>query len=366
MPYQVDFLCVGDKSRSGDATALRFGDPNNPANQAVIVIDGGFQQSGKDLVEHIKKHYGTSRVDLVVSTHPDADHSSGLAVVLEEMTVGRLWMHQPWNHTDDIARMFNAGRVTDASVAEGIRRSLNDVRDLEKMAARKNIPITEPFAGLNVGNANGKLTVLGPTQEFYESLLPNFRCTPQPKALSSTSLFETILHATAEAVKKLVDETLDIEMLREPKGTHAENESSAVMLLEVGSEKVLFTADVGPDGMTGALDACDTTGVSPSSFSIVQVPHHGSRRNVGPTLLNRLLGPKLNPLLQKRRAIVSACPDGAPKHPSRMVTNAFRRRGAPVWGANGNTLLFNEGWQRPEWSGVESIPMHSSVDDYDD
>jgi beta-lactamase superfamily II metal-dependent hydrolase len=366
MGYQVDFLCVGDKSRSGDAIAVRFGDPNNIAGQAVIVIDGGFRQSGKDLVEHIKTEFGTSTVDLVVSTHPDADHSSGLAVVLEEMKVGRLWMHQPWNHTDDIARMFQDGRVTDVGVAEGIRRSLNDVRDLEKIANRKGIAISEPFTGLSVGNTSGKLTVFGPTVEYYESLLPTFRCTPQPKDLGSTSLWEALLRGTAEAVRKFAEETLDVETLREPKGTHAENESSAVILLEVGDKKVLFTADVGQDGMNGALDACDASGISCGAFTVVQVPHHGSRRNVGPTLLNRLLGPKINPYVKKRTAVVSACPDGAPKHPSKMVTNAFHRRGAPVWGATGKTILFSDGWPRENWSSLESIPLHSSVDDYDD
>jgi len=367
MAYQVDFLCVGDKSRSGDAIALRFGDFTN-GRPAVIVIDGGFQQSGKDLVEHIKTHYQTDTVDLVVSTHPDADHSSGLAVLLEEMKVGRLWMHQPWNHTDDIARMFRDGRVTDASVAEGIRRSLNDVRDLEKIANRRGIPITEPFAGLAVSNSFGSFTVLGPTEKFYESLLPTFRCTPEPKDVrGTTSLMEAILRGAAAAAAKFVDESLNIEMLREPKGTHSENESSVVSLLQVGDKRVLFTSDSGPRGLAVVLETCATSAINTQTFNLVQVPHHGSRRNVGPTLLNALIGPKLNPYEFKRHAIVSACPDGAPKHPSKMVTNAFRRRGAPVSGATGTTILFNDGAPRAGWtSTVEPMPMHSAVEDYDD
>src|SRR5262249_37948843 len=127
MAYQVDFFPVGDGSKSGDAIAMRFGDFSDHLKTQVVVIDGGFQSSGDALVKHIREEYGTTYVDLVVSTHPDNDHSSGLAPVIEELTVGQLWMHKPWEHTYDIAKMFQDGRVTDMSVAEGIRKSLEDV-----------------------------------------------------------------------------------------------------------------------------------------------------------------------------------------------------------------------------------------------
>jgi glyoxylase-like metal-dependent hydrolase (beta-lactamase superfamily II) len=180
MAYQLDFLPVGDGAKSGDAIAMRFGNFANPQQTYVVVIDGGFQSSGEALVEHIRREYQTTYVDLVVSTHPDNDHSSGLAPVLEQLQVAKLWMHKPWEHTYDIARMFQDGRVTDMSVAEGIRRSLEDVRWLATLAKRKNISIEEPFTGLQ--DSTGWLRVLGPTKQYYESLLPDFRCTPAPRA----------------------------------------------------------------------------------------------------------------------------------------------------------------------------------------
>ena len=112
MGYEIDFLPVGTGECSGDAIALRFGSLQGSRNeQTVIVIDGGYKEDGEKLIEHIKTFYGTGSVDLVISTHPDNDHSSGLAAVLEELKVGRLWMHKPWEHTDDIARMFHDGRL---------------------------------------------------------------------------------------------------------------------------------------------------------------------------------------------------------------------------------------------------------------
>src|SRR5438105_4350699 len=105
MGYEVDFLPVGDGERSGDAIALRFGNlSGSRLEQTVMVIDGGYVESGEALVEHIKEYYKTDDVDIVVSTHPDADHAAGLAVVLEQLRVRVLWMHRPWNHTEDIAK----------------------------------------------------------------------------------------------------------------------------------------------------------------------------------------------------------------------------------------------------------------------
>src|SRR5262245_57979427 len=126
MAYEVDFLAVGDGERSGDAIAVRFGDFSHPDRQWVIVIDGGFADTGEALVEHIRTVYNANLVDLIISTHPDADHSAGLYPVLEKMKVGALLMHRPWLHTDGIAGMFRDGRVTDDGVEERLRKSLDD------------------------------------------------------------------------------------------------------------------------------------------------------------------------------------------------------------------------------------------------
>src|SRR6267142_1685364 len=115
--YEVDFLQVGNGEKSGDAIALRFGNLlADPPQQTVCVIDGGYQDSGEALVSHIKTYYNTDHVNAVISTHPDGDHASGLEVVLNEMKVDYLLMHQPWKNTDGISDFFQDGRVTDESV----------------------------------------------------------------------------------------------------------------------------------------------------------------------------------------------------------------------------------------------------------
>lgn len=68
MGIEIDFLAVGEASKSGDAIAIRFGNLHGRREeQTVITIDGGTKESGDNLVEHIKTHFGTTHVDLSCS-----------------------------------------------------------------------------------------------------------------------------------------------------------------------------------------------------------------------------------------------------------------------------------------------------------
>jgi hypothetical protein len=82
-----------------------------------LLYDGGTRAAGEALVQHVRTHFGTRRVDHVVNSHPDGDHASGLAVVLEQLDVQRLWMHRPWAHSPVIHGYFDDGRITEASLA---------------------------------------------------------------------------------------------------------------------------------------------------------------------------------------------------------------------------------------------------------
>src|SRR5271166_3292805 len=107
MGIEIDFLAVGDGSKSGDAIAVRFGNLHGKREeQTVITIDGGTKESGDNLVDHIKKYYGTTVVDFAFLTHPDADHASGMSEILEKLTVKQVVMHRPWEHSDAIHHLF--------------------------------------------------------------------------------------------------------------------------------------------------------------------------------------------------------------------------------------------------------------------
>jgi beta-lactamase superfamily II metal-dependent hydrolase len=359
MGYEVDFLAVGDGKRCGDAIAIRYGDLlSTPPTQKVVIIDGGYQENGEALVSHIRDYYGTDRADLVVLTHPDMDHASGLTVVLEKMRVGRLWMHLPWNHTTDISDMFKSEKVTDKSVSEALRRSLDDARSLEKLARSKGIPIEEPFASVEFDS--GAIRVVGPTVEFYESLLPHFRSTPEPR--EGLGLLAGLAHKVSEVVRK-AKESLSLETLKDGAQVSAENNTSAILLASLDGHLLLFTGDSGILALEQAIASLAAQGVDHSRLAMIQVPHHGSIHSVGPTVLNQLVGPILDSEEMRRQAYVSASKDGAPRHPAKKVCNAFKRRGAPVTSTQeGNKLLYFNAPSR-NWPQSTPLPFYEEVDD---
>lgn len=351
--FEVDILPVGDGGRSGDAIAIRYGDLGNAANQYVVVIDGGFRDDGHALVELITGHYHTTFVDLVVSTHPDADHVNGLAVVLDELAVGELWIHQP--ALSDLkaalqAESYVTKDMTKRNRVVALARSLECVTDLTDLARRKGITLVEPFAGVSFGD--GALTVVGPTEPYYDSLVQDF---------SSFSRTGGILASLTKALRS-VQESIFEESLGEDSETSPENNSSAVSLLNVDGQRMLFTGDAGAVALHKAADVMEMLGHPLCKFDFIQIPHHGSRRNVTPSVLDRLLGPKGR--VASGHAFVSAAPDGRPKHPAKKVTNAFHRRGYLVAATCGQAILYRHDCPvRPGWGPVTYEPFHEYVED---
>jgi beta-lactamase superfamily II metal-dependent hydrolase len=368
MAFEIDFVAVGENSKGGDAIALRFGNLMGPRSGYVVVaIDGGTTASGKQLADYIRAFYRTDRVDTVISTHPDADHSCGLITLLDELTVGEVAMHLPWDHTDEIARLFRDRRVTDNSVREHLR-SLESACELATLARRKGIPVVEPFEG--IGGYGGRLQILGPSKDYYESLLPQFRCTPEARldpAERARRAFVAELRRQLGGVASRAAESFGFETLRDTGVTSAENNSSVITLFRLDGHSLLFTGDAGISALTRAADRLSALGIAPGMISFIQVPHHGSHHNVGPSLLDRLLGPRL-PFDNGTRMAFCSCPKEWKKHPSRKVLNAFRRRGAPVCLTQGRSIWY---WQgdvpaRPTYTSISGVPLFPEVEGEDD
>lgn len=358
MDYEIDFIRVGEESRNGDAIAFRFGNLAEGApraEQTVVVIDGGTLKSGQDLVDFIKTHYGTSRADIVVSSHPDADHASGLTIVMEELEVGELWMHRPWRE-EEVGQRIDIGRVVDSA----LKRSLEDASAVEQIAIRKNVPMKHPFSDGIIQHPN--LIVLGPSQEYYSELVEQFDESITQYALRVAS------GVTFAHLLQRVRETWNDETLSEPiEGTSPKNNSSVVLLLHNNSQPIaLFTADAGVPALTKAADFADTLGITLANSQFIQVPHHGSRRNVGPTILNRIIGSPLAEGQYKMKAFVSNAKNADEKHPSKRVMNAFHRRGAPVCqtSTNGNICYFSPGTcARQGYGPITHEPLYAEVEE---
>lgn len=358
MAYEIDFLPVGDGSKSGDAITLRYGDLSDPAQQMVVVIDGGYTDDGLAVVEHIKKYYKTDYVDVVVSTHPDQDHVTGLEVVLEQLRVGQLWMHQPWKHSQALS-LSRSLKFQSSQMSEKTIKSLQEASDLELIAVQRGVPIVEPFTG--TATSDGFFFVVGPDQSYYNDLIAQL-----PTAATQETALSKLLAKAAELAQALVPESLHIETLTDSGETSIQNNTSVISVLNIDGRLSIFTADAGMPSLERAMDTLEAMGYTPGMAKFVQIPHHGSRRNVGPTILNRVLGEK-GTTEARGSAFVSAAKDGAPKHPAKKVTNAFRRRGYMPHATVGQAKHHHyQAPDRPDYSPCEPLPLYTMVEHEDD
>jgi competence protein ComEC len=72
---EVHFLDVGQ----GDSVLVKYGNRS-------MLVDGGPIDAGPTVASYLKSH-GVSTIDVLVSTHPHADHIGGLLTILQEFPV---------------------------------------------------------------------------------------------------------------------------------------------------------------------------------------------------------------------------------------------------------------------------------------
>jgi hypothetical protein len=319
MPYEIDFLRAGDSN--GDAIVARWGDTKD-SDFYINIIDGGITDTGDQVIEHVERHYAKrANIANVVLSHADNDHACGLIKVVEHehFNIHTLWMNRPWDYVDEVLDKFHGGYTRDGLIKK-MREMHPYLVEMEQIAARRGILVRAPLQGADIG----PFKVLAPSRQRYVNLIPDLDKTPPAYATEGATL-GAILGGALRTVIEKVKERLDLETLDEnPPATSASNETSVVQMATFGDRRILLTADVGPQGLDEAAAYAETLSliIQPD---LVQNPHHGSRRNVTPAVLNRWLGPY--PAASRGDAIASVGKD-EDIYPRKKVANAPATR----WG----------------------------------
>ncbi len=371
MNCEIEFLPVGDGSKAGDAIIVRYGEAYA---WELLVIDGGSRESGDRLVNHVRSVFGsTAVVAHAVVTHPDIDHASGMRDVLEGLPVRNLWLHQPWAFAAAARPYFADKRLTDQGLAQALRGEYDVLVDLVATAEAKNIVVQQPFAGATIG----PFRVVSPYQGMYPYFMPQFDRTPEPdqKALEAAGVWigkppsplSRLLEKAVAKVQNWVPETWAHERLKDGGKTSATNETSVVLYGDFGpSSRVLLTGDSGWWGLTMAMTFAQDNALALGDFALVQIPHHGSRRNVGPTTLNALIGPIKPEGVPAHAAAFVSAPKDDTTHPRKMVVNAFIRRGYRVAATQGKSIVHYGGFPpRQGYGPLQTLSFATQVEDYD-
>lgn len=300
---EIDMLCIGD---ADSILVTRWVPGRRPMR---VLIDGGTAESAETVLSFLANQ-AIGTIDHLVCTHPHDDHALGLVTIASQswLGIGCAWMHRPQSHLD-LGRLLSIRSLSSQNrIAREIQKSLETVDELTGVLARRGVPMFEPFAGTQIGF----LTVVGPSVEYYRQLVGEFA------DVNTRAAFERVVEQTRQnetLLELLQIGSSDGSLLENPQ-TSAENQSSAILATVVGDRKYLFTADAGAEALARALQAYPQL----AGLHWMQIPHHGSRRNITAGLIDHL---------RPNVAFVSAC--GNAKHPRRAVVNAFKRVGTLVY-----------------------------------
>lgn len=342
MAFEIDLLPVGSEKKNGDCIAMRYGDlVKGKEKQTVIIVDGGYAGTWKDTLKpFLRKYYnceinGKLHIDLVVLSHPDLDHVSGLVEMAkdDEVEIGMIMMHRPWKELSP--SWFRDGRITKNSLKDRLGDAFEKAKELADETL--NISQTKLEVGTYTFN-EASITILGPTSKFYKTCIANCEKTPQ-QANNVENLPQSQGGKGAIAFEPYVKGKIKWD---DSESTSPINESSLIFLFEYEGTKVLFTGDVGKEGLSKAIKYAHDNNIKLNDCSIIKMPHHGSRKNVNPAIMDAFVG--------SRVLYYSCASDDLGHHPSQRLINLMNEKKFKQFSTSGSALHYGKnapdrGWE---------------------
>lgn len=132
---KIHYIDVGQ----GDSIFIEL--PNN----STMLIDAGESSKGQIVTNYIKS-LGYSKIDYLVGTHPHTDHIGGLAYVINNFSIGSIYMPKA------------------ISTSKTYENLLNTI-------SQKNLKVTTAKANVNILNNNNlKIDIIAPNSDSYSEL----------------------------------------------------------------------------------------------------------------------------------------------------------------------------------------------------
>ncbi|CAN7770640.1 MBL fold metallo-hydrolase [Rhizobium leguminosarum] len=267
-----------------------------------ILIDGGRSQTGRnelpEFLRSLPDRAGKPTIDLMILTHIDADHVAGLLTFLAnvgQITIGEVWFNGLDHHmkaaglavrtredeVDEAVDILGSPDVLSVEQAMRFDRLINDL----KIPWNSHFD-DEPVMVEDDGDLPGKtltpgldLVLLTPLRWKLEDFYPQWLDYTQNLDASPTLSDGQIEPPEILDVEELALEE-DLPDRTKPNG------ASIAFVLEIGTIRILLSADAHPDDLAAGLER--QYGPGRVHFSAIKVAHHGSARNNTSSLIEKL------------------------------------------------------------------------------
>ena len=281
-----------------------------------ILIDGGYVDTYENYLFPTLKELEAQggKLDVVVVTHIDGDHISGIIRLLEDMPIGigEIW-YNGYRHIQSVAvtseekETFVHRSIWKESQSEECKPiSAKQGCTLSALIARNEIPWNTPGKGntimapMSFTLGDAIIHVLSPNNEdigalesfwkkrlIKDGLLKKAHSEEYWDDAYEFSLSKDMpgFHFQEKKVSKSYDLLKLCKEVYKPDGS-ATNGSSISFVLETKRKRLLFLGDSHAETVAASLRLLYGEVNAPYKFDVVKLSHHGSYNNNSPELLN--------------------------------------------------------------------------------
>ena len=287
-----------------------------------ILIDGGYVDTYENYLLPTLKEIESrgGKLDVVVVTHIDGDHISGIIRLLEDkpIGIGEIW-YNGYRHIQSVAvttedkETFVHRSICKESLSEQCKPiSAKQGCTLSALIARNGIPWNTPWRGntimapMSFTLGDAIIHVLSPNNEdigaleifwkkrlIKDGLLKKAHSEEYWDDAYEFSLSKDMpgFHLHEKKVSKSYDLLKLCKEAYEPDGS-ASNGSSISFVLETKGKRLLFLGDSHSETVVVSLRALYGEEKAPYIFDAVKLSHHGSYNNNSPELFKLIVSDK--------------------------------------------------------------------------
>ncbi|MCM8857887.1 MAG: MBL fold metallo-hydrolase [Candidatus Thiodiazotropha sp.] len=280
-------------ARHGDCLWIEYGELTAPHR---ILIDGGTSGTFHDLKKSFEAIPETQReFELLVVTHIDADHISGVLKLLESDLPGvrfkdiwfNGWRHLPESPLESLGPV-QGERLTDLLVKPDYPWNLA----FKGQAAKTEENGSMEYRDLEDGM---RLTLLSPNQAKLAKLKPVWEREVKAAGLDPNRMQPELEEEDTRPspLERLGSDNLpDIDALADSvfeEDSSEANGSSIALLAQYQGHSALLSGDAHPGLLEHAIDCLLTQKQEDVlSIDLFKLPHHGSKANISRELLEKL------------------------------------------------------------------------------
>ena len=215
-------------------------------NGTTMLIDAGNSDDGPNIVR-LMKASGYNTIDILVATHPHADHIGGMAYVIEQLGIGSVYMP----------------KVSD---------STKTYEELLKAIRTKGLKISTVKAGVTLLDSDGlKVTFLAPVSSGYEDLNNESAVI---KLLYKNTSFLFMGDAETRSENEILKSGADVRADVLKVGHHGSDSSTGKAFLQAVSPKIAVIS-VGAGNDYGHPDASTLTKLQKAGAEIYRTDQSG-------------------------------------------------------------------------------------------